>query len=183
SAEPGRQLVDRADAISAEGGSLLKHGPTDQGRTTLARECKGPNGGNAEPDRRHPPSSGREVQEHERCARIVVTLNRPTRVHGPATKGHGACGVGNSAPPLATHSGPGEQQRHRPLPANGLQERSTPRPPLPPGSSPSGAGRAGGGLPKKRRPRGKPGDKDEADVGTACRGIGATRTSAAQATR
>src|SRR5262249_47555881 len=52
--EPGRQLIDRADAISAEGGSLLKHGPTRRGLTIAARECKGPNGGSVEPDRRHP---------------------------------------------------------------------------------------------------------------------------------
>ena len=44
-AEPDRQLVDHAEAISAEGGSLLKHDPTGEGLTTLARECKGPNGG------------------------------------------------------------------------------------------------------------------------------------------
>ena len=53
-AEPVRQLTNRADAISAEGGSLLKHGPTRRGLTTPARECKGPNGGSVEPDRRHP---------------------------------------------------------------------------------------------------------------------------------
>src|SRR5262249_31749302 len=50
------RFVDRADAISAEGGSLLKRGPTGEGRTAPARECKGPNGGNAELDRRHPAS-------------------------------------------------------------------------------------------------------------------------------
>ena len=183
SAEPDRQLVDRADAISAEGDSLLKHDPTGQGLTILARECKGSNDGNTEPDRCHPSRSGNKVQQHELCVGIVVTLNRPTRVHGPATKGHWTGGVGHSATPLAIHCGPGEQQRHRPLPTNGLPERSNPRPSLPRGSSPSSARRAGGGLPKKRRPRGKPGHKEDADVGTAYCGIGAISTCAAQATR
>ena len=53
----------------------------------------------------------------------------------------------------------------------------------PPGSSPAGAWQAGVGLPKKRRPRGKPGDKDEADVGTACCGIEVTSKGAAKTTR
>jgi len=53
-AESVRQLTNRADAISAEGGSLLKHGPTRRGLTTPARECKGPEGGSVEPDRRYP---------------------------------------------------------------------------------------------------------------------------------
>ena len=52
-----------------------------------------------------------------------------------------------------------------------------------PGSSPSGAWLVVEGLPKKRRPRGKPGDKDEADVGTACCGIEVTSKGAAKTTR
>jgi hypothetical protein len=39
------------------------------------------------------------------------------------------------------------------------------------------------GLPKKRTLQGKPGDKDAADVGTACCGIEATSSGAALATR
>jgi len=40
-AEPGRQLMSRADAISAEGGSLLKHDPTRRGLTTPAEGVQG----------------------------------------------------------------------------------------------------------------------------------------------
>jgi hypothetical protein len=53
-AEPDRQLLDHADAISAEGGSLLKRNPTRQDGPPLPRECNGLNGGPAEPDRCHP---------------------------------------------------------------------------------------------------------------------------------
>ena len=38
-------------------------------------------------------------------------------------------------------------------------------------------------MPKKRTPRGKPGDKDEADVGTACCGIEVTSKGVAKTTR
>jgi hypothetical protein len=175
--------MSRADAISAEGGSLLKRNPTRRGLTTSPRECKGLNGGRAEPDRPHPPSSGRKVQEHELCVRIVVTRNRPTRVDRPETTVNGPTVGGIQQPPLLPTPAPANSRGTDPYRQTAPGNEVTTTALSWPGSSPSDVRPVVEGWPKKRRPRGKPGDKDDADVGAVCCEIEGTSTSAANATR